>query len=107
MTIARSRSIDIETVTGECQWPIRRECDRSTFSWSASVRQQKSAYTSSPKTAARPLRSPSRLAAIAKFATPPGHEPIPSAKISVPVVGADSSPVSTMSRNTVPCTNTS
>ena len=105
--MARSRSIDIDTVTGECQCPIRRECDRSTPSWSASVRQQKSAYTSSPKTEARPLRKPSRLAAMAKFATPPGHDPMPSAKISVPVFGADGRPVSTMSRNTVPWTNTS
>ena len=46
-------------------------------SWSASVRQQNSPYTSSPKAAAREVRSPSRPAAVARLAMPPGEEPMP------------------------------
>ncbi len=38
---------------------------------------------------------------------PPGHEPMPSAGISVPADGSADSPVSTMSRYTVPCITTS
>ena len=42
VTMARSRSITIDTVTGECQCEKRRDGPRSTPSWSASVVQQKS-----------------------------------------------------------------
>ena len=104
--IARSRAIASETVTGECHWLIRRDNDRSMPS-SSSVRTRKSPYRSSPKDEANEVRSPSRLAAIARLAIPPGHEPMPSAGISVPADGSADSPVSTMSRYTVPCITTS
>ncbi len=43
VTMLRSRCTAIETVTGECHCANRRDRERSTRSWSASVRQQKSA----------------------------------------------------------------
>ena len=104
---ARSRSTTMETVTGECQSENRREYVRSTPSCSVSVDQQKSPYTSSPKAAARDVCTPSRLAAMARLAMPPGHDPIPDAWSSVPRTGMDSRPVKTTSKNTVPCTNRS
>src|SRR5690349_5080341 len=57
---------------------------------------------SSPNAAASAVRSPSRLAAMARFATPPGHDPMPSTSCSVPRAGMSCSPVNTMSRKTVP-----
>ena len=89
-------------MNGECQLGIRRDADRSTISWFASVSQQKSPYTSSPNAAATAVRSPSRDAATAMFATPPGQDPIPWALTSVPLAGGELNPVSTMSKKTVP-----
>jgi len=71
------------------------------------VDQQKSPYTSSPNAAARDVRTPRRLAAIARLAMPPGHDPMPSAWISVPLMGSELIPVKTTSRKTVPLTNRS
>ena len=56
---------------------------------------------------ANPVRSPSRLAAMARLAMPPGQDPMPSAWISAPGMGWDGRPVSTMSKNVVPCMKTS
>jgi len=95
-----------DTVTGECQLLICRDIDRSMPS-PRSVRARKSPYRSSPKEVANDVRRPSRLAAMARLAMPPGQEPIPSAGISVPADGRAVRPVSTMSRNTVPCMTTS
>jgi hypothetical protein len=107
LTMPRSRWTAMETVTGECQPSKRRERLRSMCSNSAKVSQQKSPYASSPKAAAREVRSPSRRAATARLAIPPGHEPIPSAQISSPPSGSRSRPVKMMSRKTVPQTKTS
>jgi hypothetical protein len=80
---------------------------RSTPSCSVSVDQQKSPYTSSPNAAASDVLSPRRLAAIARLAMPPGHDPIPDACTSVPRRGSDGRPVKTTSKKTVPFTNRS
>lgn len=51
--------------------------------------------------------SPEIDAPTARLAMPPGPEPMPSAHTSVPGSGSRPSPVKMMSRNTVPCRNTS
>ena len=48
-----------------------------------------------------------QLAAIARFAMPPGHDPMPVACTSVPRSGSEDKPVKTTSKNTVPLTKRS
>ena len=59
----------------ECQLGIRRDADRSTISWFASLPAECRHVL--PNAAATAVRSPSRDAATAMFTTPPGQDPIP------------------------------
>src|SRR5699024_9810478 len=103
----RSSSRAIETVTGVCQLWKRRERDRSTRSWSRSTDHIQSPYRSSPKPAAKLVLRPRRAQATARFAMPPGEDPIPAVHTSVPGSGGCGNPVKIRSKNTVPVSSTS
>ncbi|BCB76085.1 hypothetical protein Pflav_024950 [Phytohabitans flavus] len=98
MIMLRSRSYASDTVTGECQSSKRREAERSTFSSRERICQQNSPYASELIGELSPVRTPSRLAATARLAMPPGLEPMPCVHTSVPGAGSSGRPVKMMSR---------
>ena len=106
--IVRSPSSDTDTVTGRV--PAGGSAATSTGRPAPAPRAPASRTRRSRRRRTPPpsaVRRPSRRAATARLAMPPGHDPIPSAQTSVPGLGSSCSPVKTMSRKTVPCTKTS
>ena len=75
VTMERSWLTHMDTVTGECQPCNRWDKERSTCSWLSRICQLKSPYPSSPKVAARLVRSPAGPPRSLGWPPRPGRSP--------------------------------